>query len=242
MAFDPSRIRLERFKLDVQYHAAYDFFSFKGVLGERYAHGPKFGAFVDQGSQVKLTPEGGFKDDRAEAMFGMRGCSFDQELVDDPQRTYEEARLWTSDVLEVLQPKRITRVIADWFPLYPLSNRDAAEAASKRLRVRYYNKDRFDELMPDYETKLGALSSMCLDGDKRWSIVLGVVGPPHKNQFFGVPDEQRDENWWMGLNFHITRFDEGGLVPEGETVMPVVEQILEEGVSEYERLIPRLAI
>jgi hypothetical protein len=235
VAFDPKKIRLERFRVEIVYHAAYDFWNLRGLLAERWAHGPVFGAVGDQGNLIKLTPEGGFADDRVEANYGLRSASFEREFVKDRKLTYEESRAWMGDVIEALDPKRTSRISTQWFALYPLGNIDAAKSADRKLRLRYYDKERLRALVPDaYPNQFGAVNSLCVDGDKQWSAIIGLVGPPHKNQFFGVPDKERDERWWMGLNFSLTRFNEKGLV-EGSP-MEAMTALIDEGCKEYERL------
>lgn len=238
MAFDPKKVRLERFRIELNFHAAYDFWSLKGALAEKWAHGPIFGAFVDQGNQVKLTPEGGFEKDRVEATYGTKVAAFDFEWVQDPAATYRLALQWLSDVVKVLGPRKTTRMAVQWFPLYPLGSFQTAQTANSKLRHGYYDdKGRFGTLLPDYPRKLAAVESMCLEGDKQWSCVMGLVGPPHKNMYFGVPDEERDSRWWMGLNFNLVRFDDENGLAVDESPMPLVEELLEEGESEYRRLV-----
>ena len=137
----------------------------------------------------------------------------------------------------MLHPKRTTRVAAQWFALYPLGNEDAAESATKKLKLRYYGKDRIESLLPKYRRRFAAVSSMCIDEPRHWSVTMGVVGPPHRGQFFGVPDEERDSKWWMGLNFQLSRIEDKGLVEEEASPMPTVEGVIKEGKSEYQRLI-----
>lgn len=237
MAFDAEALRLERFQVEVGYPAAFRFWTFKGVLADKYAHGPKFGAFADLGNQVKLTPTGGFEKDRAEAIYGIKGASFDQELVADHEQVRDEARRWFEDVFQVLEPKKITRVRAHWFALYPVGNEDAARSRSQKIRLHYYDKDKLEIIQPDYRSRLAAIDTLCVDDDKKWSVIIGAVGPPHRNVYFGVPDPERDRKWWMGLNFNLARENEDGLTEDGAALCSVVEELIEEGAKEYERLI-----
>jgi hypothetical protein len=56
MAFNPQLIRLARFQVETSYHSAYQCLSIRGVLAERWGHGPIFEAFNDQGMQIALLP------------------------------------------------------------------------------------------------------------------------------------------------------------------------------------------
>jgi hypothetical protein len=237
VSFDPRKLRLERFKIDLHYHAAFDFWSFKGALAEKWGHGPVFGTFVDQGNQVKLAPEQGFSDDRVEATYGVRFASFDRELVKDKEGTYRLARQWLADVVEVLDPKKTNRIAAQWFVLHHLGNADAAASANQKLRLRYYNKEKLDAFWPDYGQRFAAVDGMCIDGNRHWSAIMGIVGPHHKNHFFGVPDEERDRQWWMGINFNLSRIgDEDDCLVSGSP-MALVDELFAEGDKEYERLV-----
>jgi hypothetical protein len=228
-------LRLERFRTDLVYNAAYDFWNLKGLLAERWAHGPIFGAVADQGNQVTLTPESGFKEDRVEAMYGLRSSSFDRELVEDVERTYSEAHDWMADVIEALDPKKTTRIAVQWFALKHVGNLDAARSANRKLRLHYYDKSRFDALVPDYQDQFAAVNSLSIEGDKQFHLTMGLVGPPHKNTMFGVADAERDSQWWMGLNVTLLRFNEDGLT--GGSPLKAIDDLTQEGKEEYKRLL-----
>lgn len=233
MAFDLDKVRLERFRAEMGYHAAYNYLTLKGVLAERWAHGPVFGAVADQGNQITLTPASGFQDKRIDGVYGLRASSFDHECIDCAAETYEQAGEWFNDVVEVLKPKRITRLHTQRFALYPLSNIDAAEAATRRLKVRYY-KDELANLQPDGYRNFSAVSGISIRDDRYLSIEMGVVGPPHKNNFFGVPDDERDSKWWMGLKINLNRTADDGI--EGNAA-EALKSLIAEGADEYDRLV-----
>jgi hypothetical protein len=233
MSFDPAKVRLERFRVEMVYHSAYNYLSLKGVLAERWAHGPIFGAMTDQGNQVTLTPEDGFKEDRVDGIYGIKASSFDRECVKSKTESYEQAKQWLGDVLEVLKPKRTTRIAGHWFALYPLTNVDAAEAATRRLKVHYL-KDEVGNLQPEgYENNFVALTGASLRGDRLRSFDLGAVGPPHKGSFFAIPDKGRDESWWMGLKFNLNRTNEDGI----DEPAAAIEELLADGDKEFDELV-----
>src|SRR4051794_23257406 len=119
MSIHPEKIRLERFVAEVGYHAAWNFMSLKGVIPERWGHGPLFGAVTDQGNQVTLSPADGIEEENVAAIYGVRASSYDRECVQDRGKTYAEAKRWLRDVLDVLSPKRTTRMRLSWLSLYP---------------------------------------------------------------------------------------------------------------------------
>lgn len=225
---------MERFRAEIAYHAAYNYLSLKGVLAERWAHGPLFGSFADQGNQVTLTPEDGFKKDRVDGIYGIRASSFDRECVSDKNRTYEETNQWLRDVVEVLRPKVVTRMTSHWFALYPLSNQDAAEAATRRLKLHYYSKEQIGLLEPEgYTSKFAAVSGLSMKNDKHLSVDMGVVGPPHRGTLFGLADDDRDSRWWMGLKISLVRQNPDGINP----ALEAIGDLITEGSKEYERLV-----
>ena len=54
--YNDRRIRVQRAVVDVSYHAAYNYWSLRGILAERWAHGPLFGATGESPEQTTLMP------------------------------------------------------------------------------------------------------------------------------------------------------------------------------------------
>lgn len=221
---------------DVRYHAAWNYLSLKGVIPERWGHGPLFGAVTDQGNQVTLSPASGLDEENVAGIYGIRASSYDRECVQDREKAYSEAKRWLRDVLEVLSPKRTTKFRLSWFALYPFPNQQAAERADVRLKDRYFNETNLEPLLPEgYDSHFAAVNSFCVEQDRQWSLEMGLVGPPHQGNFFAVPLAERDTQWWMGLKFTLIRRDEEeGL---GPTPADALDQLIAEGSSEYERLV-----
>ena len=38
-----------------------------------------------------------------------------------------------------------------------------------------------------------------VDGNDKFAMVMGTVGPPHEGAFFATEDVERDQQWWMGI-------------------------------------------
>jgi hypothetical protein len=236
MSIDPKKIRLERFLAEVGYHAAWNYLSLKGVIPERWGHGPLFGAVTDQGNQVTLSPAAGIEEENVAAVYGVRASSYDRECVQDREQAQSEAKRWLRDVLEVLSPRRTTKVRLSWFALYPFATQQSAESADARLKARYFDESNLEPLLPDgYSSHFAAVNSFCMDQGRQWSLEMGLVGPPHKGNFFAVPVAERDTKWWMGLKFTLIRRDEEeGL---GPAPADILDALIAEGSSEYDRLI-----
>lgn len=230
--YEPGRLRTERFNVDVQYHSAYNFLSLRGVLAERWAHGPYFGAYAEPTQQqVTLTPPSD-AESRLQAFYGLKASGFSSERIDDLDLTTRLARDWFSDVFEVLNPKRIISMSIEWFALYPVSNPDRV---SKRLREAYYNEGaQLSRLKPDRFAHFhSAIDMLMLNGDDQASLIAGVVGPPHRGaRFFVTADAERDSAWWFGLRYSTRRSSsDDGLAREG------LDELMSTSQTEFKRLV-----
>ena len=168
MPFDREQLRLERLNIDMAYDSAFSYWNLRGVLAERWAHGPVFGAWADAGQQVNLNPGPDADDGDAHitAMYGIKISG----LLAEGERTEGASELalqWLSDVYEVLQPRRVTRISVQMFGLYPVTN---PEQASRRLRSHYYRSDNLKAALPErlrgQEDRFhSAINWIVLDGD-----------------------------------------------------------------------------
>jgi hypothetical protein len=205
MAFDSKKLRLERVKIDMSYHATYTFYGLKGAIAERWAHGPIFGAVGEVGTgQLNLTPSGG--DERMVAVAGIRTSSLIAEGEQWPTLAVDIGLRWFEDIYRALNPQRTVSAVVEFFGLYPV--REPARA-SQRLRDRFYDDQRLKDLAGEgpFHAAVDVLAS---DDMPTRTIVLGVVGPPHAGLFFTFEDKERDSSWFMGLRVsHVYRDDEG---------------------------------
>jgi hypothetical protein len=215
LPYDKSRLRLERFQGELSYHAAYNYWNLRGVLAERWAHGPVFGAAsaLDAFAQTTLTPatgEGG--DTRLWAAYGLRASGLlaeGQYWVPQAPRLLER---WIGDALDVFQPKRVVRAATSLFALYPVD--DITEASTK-LRELHQGSTPLQDLFPDslrehrdsFHSAIDFLVPLDDEGSNV-SVVIGAVGPIHKGGFFIEPDEERDNTWWMGIRYDRRRLAE----------------------------------
>jgi hypothetical protein len=215
MPFDRKQLRLERFQAEVGYHAAYLFWNLRGVLAERWAHGPLFGATNETPQQVSLMPIWGeTPDQRLQAAYGLRACG----VVGEGQEWVTEARGiaadFISDGLEVLRPKRVVRVAVNLFGLYPVPD---MIQASRRLRSTFYRSEALEAVLPESERTRSdfhsAIDFIVPDGDSgtNLSVIVGAVGPPHRGSFFAVADPERDDQWWIGLRVERREVVEQGI-------------------------------
>lgn len=207
VAFDRKKLVVARFSTDVVYHTAYNYLSLKGLLAERWAHGPVFGAFQEGAYQIDLSP-GPNEPEGPRAFYGIKQSGFTVEPVEDVKTAVRLSNAWHGDVIEVLEPKRVVRLQVNWFLTYPVRNPDAA---SKRVRDRYYKPSELGTLRPErYSSYHSAVENFIAEGPDRWTLVVGVVGPPHEGQFFSRPVEGRDDRWWMGVRLTLIRVKDDG--------------------------------
>lgn len=230
--FDKKQFRIARFQVDLNYHVCFTYWSLKGVIAERWGHGPLFGAFTDAGNQVTLTPA--IQQDgvpaRVQGYYGIAASGFNYEDVTDREAAERDAVSWLDDVLTVLKPRRSIRLHVGWFGLYPV--RDPAHA-SKLLRERFYNTTEVARLTPQnrFPVLHSAVDSFLVSGNQQLSLVIGVVGPPHKGVFFTTPDEARDSQWWMGVRMNTAIVDEDGI----EEPITDLQRLLRESYGDFER-------
>jgi hypothetical protein len=209
LPFDPKRLRLERFNVEWAYHATYTFFGLKGAIAERWAHGPIFNAVAEVGTnQLNLTPNSEEEDyERLVAVAGLRASAVVGEGRRRAGQAQELWRRWLEDVHEALDPVRSVRAAADVIGLYPI--RDEWKATQK-IKLRYSQPDALESLagVPNFHT---AAEIFDTDGRRNRTIVMGVLGPPHRGQYFTFERPQRDDRWWLAARVLYSLIDEEGI-------------------------------
>jgi hypothetical protein len=207
MPFNPDEIRLERFQAELAYHAAYSYWNLRGVLAERWAHGPVFGGYNEQQDQISLTPAitPDDTDVRLRAVYGLRASGVLAEGPEWVAQAQELAADWVGDALEVFNPKRVVRAQISTFSLYPVED---SVQASRKLRNVYYRNEAMDHLWPDslrqHRDRYHSAVDLLVPIDDRGSavsVVIGVVGPVNITEFFVYPNADRDGQWWMGMRY-----------------------------------------
>jgi hypothetical protein len=235
VVFNPQELRTERFRLQMGYDAAFLFWNVEGVIAERWAHGPIFGAYNKQLGleQVTLTPPPTEDDVRLQGVYGIKESWVHGEGEVRAPQAREIGPSWLQEVHEVLRPKKVTRVLIQLFALYPI---DDAVQVSRRLRTHFYRNDHLERVLPDRlreerDRYHAAVDFLVPREDGITSLIAGVVGPVHAGSFFSFPDKDRDERWWMGLNYTLNRpgGDEGMADPAA-----AVRQAVEDAESDLD--------
>jgi hypothetical protein len=226
-------LRIERFVVETAWNSAYQFLSLKGVLAERWAHGPLFGAYNEGPVQVTLTPG---QDQPGlpvrQATYGLKAAGMNQEQVPDVDAAVDLVGRWFDDVYAVLKPKRTVAVTVNWFALYPVTNPDQMSA---RIRDRYYREGSMTRLKWDRFPSYHSAAEMLMYREpEQASLILGVVGPPHAGEYFVAGDPDRDSRWWLGLRFAYGRREQSGVDEPVDTLKSMVV----DSRTELGRLVP----
>lgn len=213
--------------MSITYHATWSFFGLKGIIAERWAHGPTFGAVTEVGTrQLNLSPP----EDDDEQIMGIVGVRT-SGLIAEGDRTAEVADLaprWFEDIISALKPQVVVSVGVEVFGLHPL--RDPWRA-SERLRSKYYRDGAIEGLAGEARMH-SAVEVLDSDGTPMRTIILGVVGPPHRGSYFTFPDKTRDDSWWMGLRLNYAETNDEGLLDPLERL----ERTRQAALAEWHRI------
>ena len=214
MPFDADKLRLERVSVELNYHAAYQYWNLRGVLAERWGHGPIFGGFREGADLVSLVPPSPSADERLLAVYGLRTAGLIAEGPEWSKDAGDLAERWLNDVYETLEPRRTISARVQVIGLYPV--RDPMRASHK-LRERYYKADTLNRLVPSrFPDFHAAIEGVALDGDPPMSWIVGVYGPYLAGQgLFTFGNAARDSEWWMCVRTFSVQQNENGLDAPG---------------------------
>jgi hypothetical protein len=232
MPFDLDELRIEKVNLEIGYHSTYTFFGLKGVIAERWAHGPIFGAVGESGSgQLNLTPAS--EPDVDERIVGVIGIQTSAFLAEGPHWTSDApnvAASWFDDIFTVLKPQRTVYYRAEVLAIYPIRD---PYVATRRLAERYYRADALNDLA-NTDRYIAAVEFMAPEEQPTRSIVMGVLGPPHRRMgYFTFENDERDDEWWLAVRVNLIHRDEDGI----DDPLEQLRQALDEGYSEVSRLV-----
>jgi hypothetical protein len=236
--FDPQLLRVERFHAEMGHHAAFYFWNLRGVIAEKWGHGPYFGARGRLGEDVlTLTPETEAEDRRIQATYGLNIAGMLAEGAHWVPRAQEIVHEWFDDHYAVMKPRRVVRAYANVFALYPAPN---AVQLSRRIRRMFYRHADLEStlpqrLAPERDSFHAAVDwfvpSAHDDLRSNSSLIAGVVTPMHRS-FFAWPDRERDEGWWMGFNYNVQRVDDNGL----EDPLADLRAVIDSALTEVEQI------
>jgi len=97
MAFERKKLRLRRYEVQAHYHSAYLYLNLKGLLAERWGHGPYFNAFGGGGNDVRITDGGDGGEATKVGVYGLKTSAFLWEGAPDRKDAQKLATEWLSD-------------------------------------------------------------------------------------------------------------------------------------------------
>lgn len=210
MHFDKGRLRLRRYEMQMAYHAAYLYWNLRGVLAEKWGHGPVFGAYGESQDQVTLTPA---RTDplvpvQLAGVYGLRNSAL---LWEDTRKKEAQdlALEWLSDCLAVLTPRRVVRVALKIVYSYPVKD---PKRVTEVLVKDYPNLGSFPP--QSYPVKHVGVTFQARetkgDVDVLATGIFGPYGPDQAKSMFQSSTE-RDSEWALGLIYDISIGSEKGL-------------------------------
>ena len=202
--FDRNKLTLRRFEVQMLYHAAYLYWGLRGLLAERWGHGPYFSAYGTSEDELRLTRLPGIASDLV-ALVGLRRSAFIAE-GDSVAEGRALARSWLDDVLTTLSPVRVTRVLVRNLYAYPVSD----PARMSQAMIKYFPG--LDGFVPKgLGTRHGGLQYQIVDEAEdmtvRRSVTFGVYGPSQQSEYFNLVDSE----WHLGFHHLADWISEDGL-------------------------------
>jgi hypothetical protein len=201
--YDVRRLKLRKLELQMHYHAAYQFWNLKGVIAEKWGHGPHFGAYSESSNEVRLTVAAG-KPSPLVGVYGLRVSAFGAEH----QRFEDASGLaveWMSDCLETLRPILVNRLVLRLYYAYPVHD---AQRVSQALASEYPGVEQLWD-SEAYDTVHGGLQSQQIrsledGGQKVTSVIFGAYSPNQQREWFNVVDAY-DGPWTLGFHYFQER-------------------------------------
>lgn len=226
MPFRRDRLRVERFHAELRYHAAFLYWNLRGIIAERWGHGPVFGGYMDGPSpQVTLTPADPWMGEgarpRVRGIYGLQASSLNWEKVGDTREAIDTGKEWFSDIIRVLEP-RVVVAGASWFYLYPILAGQRTRV-SEKIRERFGNPKELDILRVDgFPEFHSPVETFQVDGTRTLTRSVGVVGPPHHDHFFTEVDQDRAQSWFVGVRVLLNRVDQDGIESSSEELADLI--------------------
>lgn len=198
LAYDKKKLELRRFEVQVHYHSAYQYWNLRGILAEKWAHGPHFGGVGGGPDHVSLTPPPDTVADLI-AVYGLKVSAFNWERPDPNAEAQALALEWLGDCIEVLAPRHFVSVQVKTFHLYPLRERDAVTVA-KTMTERYPG---IDQLWPGNDDKVYPGLTYQARGTNPYgthlqTAIYGIYNSDQRAALF-ASERNSDPKWALGL-------------------------------------------
>ncbi len=223
VAFSRERLELRHFEVQLLYDAAFLFWGIGGVLAERWAHGPRFGAYSLNFDRLLLTKAAG--DNTVVGACGLKASAFSSEEEGASIRQSERFALqWLDDCIKVLQPQHITRVYVKIIYSYPVQARDriASTLFNEYPGLREFPVSDYKEVQP------GITFHARSEGGPHDDLATGTFGLYGSDQVSSLFQSTRpDEGPALGLVYDLGRNFSGskaGHAAAGTLLRDVIDQ------------------
>jgi hypothetical protein len=237
--FDRKKLRVERFSAEVAYVAAYRYWSLRGVLAERWAYGPVFGAYREGPDQTYLSPPSTDDDGRIEAAYGLRGAAVFAEGASRTGEAPKVAETWFTDVYAAYDPPKTTAVQVTLTALYPIKNPKRVAAA---LRERNYRDEELRKVVPArFGNFFAGIELAAVEGPERFTLSAGVIEPrlvPDPMFYWPDPDGTRDQQSWMLMKLSTSHRDDAGLAEPVTRVKELTDMAFEDLSTAVRTVLP----
>jgi hypothetical protein len=181
---------LRRYELQVAYDTAFLFMNFRGLVGERWGHGPYFNAWGEQPGQVTFTSSA--TDQSLTGVVGIRVSSLIWHSPDTRDQAASLAENFLADCVEVVKPRTVRNIIVKQHHILPTTE---AEELNGLLLADYPNLDGI--IPPNYTESNSGLSFNATEihgsVTRRATAVVGIYLPGMAQAHFGHVEDDEPE-------------------------------------------------
>jgi hypothetical protein len=202
VAFDKNLLKLRRYEVQIHYDAAYLFWDLRGVLAEKWAHGPHFGAYGTGPDSVTLSRKAG--DSSLVGTYSLKASAF---LCEDTSfgitKSENLALEWLGDCLKALKPRRVRRIYSKVIYSYPIRDRQRVSSAilKEYPQIAEFTPREYDEVQRGvtFHARRKSPGMEVLSTGQ-----LGVYGPDQARAILQAFTEA-DEQWALGLVYDCNK-------------------------------------
>jgi hypothetical protein len=194
---------LRRYEIQVAYDTAFLYLGTRGVVAEKWGHGPYFQAWSEQPGQITLTQTA----DATSQLSGVLGIRISLVVWQKPKSRESASQLsceFLSDCVKAFQPQNIRSV---GVKLHYISPTEQPQVLNAKLLEEHPTLAQI--IPPGHETTYSGLMFNAelhdRDDQIRSSCNLGIYPKEASQQYFGYEDED-DPQWAMGcfIEYHRT--------------------------------------
>ncbi len=226
MVYQPKNLYLRRFEVQVHYDAAYLYWNLRGVIAEKWGHGPLFGGYGEMADRTTLSLGVGENADVV-GVYGLKFIAWNWERMADIDEGKELALEWVHDCLQVLTPQVVKRVFVRLQYAYPVgATRTKVE---KQMRNEFEGLDLFNPA--GYaEIVHGAQFQAHKESDGVKVVASGIFGlysPEQAEELFNSKQDV-DTDWCLGLFYDRNEMCDDGFNDPLATLIAAIDTAFKE--------------